>query len=41
MNGTTYLGNVFTLGNSSLGGTPDQRNNVESVFLVADEQRNC
>ncbi len=33
--GQTYLGNVFTGGNSSTGGTADARNNVESVFVPA------
>ncbi|MBS1797308.1 MAG: S8 family serine peptidase [Acidobacteria bacterium] len=33
--GNTYLGNVFTGGNSTTGGTADARNNVESVFLPA------
>jgi MYXO-CTERM domain-containing protein len=30
----TYLGNVFTNGASSTGGTADQRNNVEQVLLA-------
>ena len=34
INGTTFLGNVFTLGNSTVGGTADIRNNVESVFIA-------
>jgi hypothetical protein len=33
--GQTYLGNVFTQGNSTAGGTADIRNNAESVFLPA------
>jgi len=33
--GGTYLGNVFTGGQSSTGGTKDQRNNVEMVQLAA------
>lgn len=33
--GQTYLGNVFTQGNSVTGGTADIRNNAESVFLPA------
>lgn len=33
--GQTYLGNVFTQGNSTTGGTADIRNNAESVFLPA------
>jgi subtilisin family serine protease len=32
--GTTYLGNVFTNGQSSAGGTADNRNNVENVFVA-------
>ena len=35
VNGTTYLGNVFSGANSVAGGTADPRNNVESVFLPA------
>jgi hypothetical protein len=31
----TYLGNVFTDGASSTGGTADRRNNVEQVLLAA------
>lgn len=33
--GQTYLGNVFSGGTSIAGGTADQKNNVESVFLPA------
>ncbi|WP_225413269.1 S8 family serine peptidase [Stigmatella hybrida] len=33
--GVTYKGNVFTKGASVTGGTADERNNVESVFLPA------
>ncbi len=33
--GTTYLGNVFSGGLSVSGGTPDRKNNAESVFLPA------
>ncbi|MDX2030097.1 MAG: S8 family serine peptidase [Blastocatellia bacterium] len=33
--GATYVGNVFTGANSTPGGAPDGRNNVESVFLPA------
>lgn len=33
--GATYNGNVFTGANSTPGGAPDGRNNVESVFLPA------
>ncbi len=32
--GQTYLGNVFTSGASSTGGTADSRNNVENVFIA-------
>ncbi len=32
--GQTYLGNVFTNGASSTGGTADSRNNVENVFIA-------
>ena len=35
VNGVTYLGNVFAGANSTAGGSPDIRNNVESVFLPA------
>ena len=35
VNGTKYLGNVFTGANSVAGGVADVRNNVESVFLPA------
>jgi subtilase family protein/putative Ig domain-containing protein len=35
LGGNTYLGNVFTSANSTLGGSPDTQNNVESVFLPA------
>ncbi|NOT32278.1 MAG: S8 family serine peptidase [Planctomycetes bacterium] len=35
LNGTLYLGNVFTGANSSTGGALDTRNNTESVFLPA------
>lgn len=31
--GTTYLGNVFTSGQSSAGGTADNKNNVEQVLI--------
>jgi hypothetical protein len=31
----TYLGNVFTDGASSIGGTADRRNNVEQVLIAA------
>jgi MYXO-CTERM domain-containing protein len=31
----TYLGNVFTMGSSSTGGTADKRNNLEQVLLAA------
>jgi hypothetical protein len=31
----TYLGNVFSEGVSSLGGSPDRRNNVEQVLIAA------
>lgn len=33
--GNTYLGNVFSGGSSAVGGTPDDRNNVENVRLPA------
>jgi hypothetical protein len=33
--GKTYKGNVFSGANSTIGGTADARNNVESVFLAA------
>ena len=33
--GNTYLGNAFTSGASSTGGTADRRNNVENVYLPA------
>ena len=33
--GNTYLGNAFTSGVSSTGGTADRRNNVENVYLPA------
>jgi hypothetical protein len=33
--GVTYLGNVFSGAESAPGGTPDIKNNVESVFLPA------
>jgi hypothetical protein len=33
--GQTYLGNRFSGANSTTGGTPDPRNNMESVFLPA------
>ena len=36
--GHTYLGNVFSGATSISGGTPDTRNNVESVFLPAGLQ---
>lgn len=32
---STYLGNIFSGANSSLGGFSDERNNVENVFLPA------
>ena len=35
VNGQTYQGNVFSGPNSTTGGIPDGRNNVESVFLPA------
>ena len=35
LNGTPYLGNVFSGAESVTGGTADARNNVESVFLPA------
>ncbi len=35
INGTTYLGNVFSGANSVSGGAADVRNNLESVFLPA------
>ena len=35
VNGTTYLGNVFSGANSTTGGTADAKNNLESVFLPA------
>lgn len=35
LNGSTYLGNVFSGANSITGGTADARNNLESVFLPA------
>jgi len=35
VDGTTYLGNVFSGDTSTTGGTPDPRNNTESVFLPA------
>lgn len=35
VNGTTYKGNVFSGANSTVGGSADTRNNVESVFLPA------
>ncbi|HNT77607.1 MAG TPA: S8 family serine peptidase, partial [Anaerolineae bacterium] len=35
ISGETYLGNVFSGGASTTGGTADARNNVESVFLPA------
>ncbi len=35
VNGTTYLGNVFSGANSITGGAADTRNNVESVYLPA------
>lgn len=33
VNGLTYLGNYFLGQNSAIGGTADNKNNVESVFL--------
>jgi hypothetical protein len=33
--GQTYLGNVFSNGQSATGGSPDNRNNVENVYLPA------
>lgn len=33
--GQTYLGNVFSGGNSVTGGTADPKNNLESVFIPA------
>lgn len=33
--GNTFLGNVFASGSSTLGGTPDGRNNVENIRLPA------
>ena len=35
VNGTLYLGNVFSGANSITGGTADTRNNTEAVFLPA------
>jgi hypothetical protein len=35
INGQTYKGNVFSGANSVAGGSPDGKNNVESVFLPA------
>jgi uncharacterized membrane protein len=35
VDGTTYLGNVFSGGLSTTGGTADTRNNTEAVFLPA------
>jgi subtilisin-like proprotein convertase family protein len=35
VNGQTYRGNVFSGANSATGGSSDQRNNVESIFLPA------
>jgi len=35
VNGSTYLGNVFTGATSVTGGVADTRNNLESVFLPA------
>jgi subtilisin-like proprotein convertase family protein len=35
INAQTYRGNVFAGPNSTTGGSPDPRNNVESVFLPA------
>jgi PKD repeat protein len=35
VNGTTYLGNVFSGANSTTGGVADAKNNLESVFLPA------
>ncbi len=35
LNGTLYLGNVFSGANSVTGGAADLRNNLESVFLPA------
>jgi len=35
VNGSTYLGNVFTGATSVTGGVADARNNLESVFLPA------
>lgn len=35
VNGTTYLGNVFTNSTSTGGGAADTRNNVESIILPA------
>ena len=32
---TTWLGNVFSQGMSATGGAPDQKNNVENVFLAS------
>jgi hypothetical protein len=37
---TTFLGNVFSGANSTMGGTADSRNNVESVFLPAGTSGN-
>lgn len=36
VNGQSYLGNNFTLGNSTTGGTADARNNAESIFIPAN-----
>src|SRR5262249_43626092 len=35
INGSTFLGNVFSGANSVTGGSADTKNNVESVFLPA------
>lgn len=35
VNGTPYLGNVFSGATSTTGGSADTRNNMESVFLPA------
>src|SRR5215510_14363581 len=40
INGQTFLGNVFSGANSTTGGSADQRNNVESVFLPAGTSGN-
>ncbi|MBN1246119.1 MAG: S8 family serine peptidase [Anaerolineae bacterium] len=38
VNGQTYLGNVFSGAHSVAGGSPDFRNNIESIFLPAGIQ---